>query len=193
MRKLSFEEITRLRPTPDALKRMPRLPVITVLDNIRSLYNVGSIFRTADGVRMEALYLTGITGYPPRKEIEKTALGATETVPWKYWKDARQAVQQLKQSGYTILALEHTTESVPYSEVQYRFPLALILGNEVFGVQDELLPLVDAAIEIPMLGAKQSLNVSVAFGVVAYHLLNVYFSINPAFAVAENEGTNIGL
>ncbi len=187
MRKLSFEEITRRRPAPETLRRLPRLPVVTVLDNIRSLYNVGSIFRTADGVRLEGLYLAGITGCPPRKEIDKTALGATETVPWKYWKSAREAVLSLKNAGYAVLALEHTTESLPYWTMHYSFPLVLILGNEVFGVQEELLPLVDHAIDIPMLGAKQSLNVSVAFGVVAYHLLYEYVSRNRHFLRIEQK------
>ncbi len=176
MKKLSFEEITAQRPTPEQLQTLKRLPLVVLLDNIRSLYNVGSIFRTADGARVEEIVITGITGYPPRKEIDKTALGATETVPWKRIVNPVEAVHHYRQQGYQIVVLEHTNTSVPHWDFSYRFPSLLILGNEVWGVSDELLPLADAAIEIPMLGAKQSLNVSVAFGVVVYHILNVYLN-----------------
>ena len=174
IRKLTFEEITALRPTAEALRSKPRLPLVLMLDNIRSLYNVGSVFRTADGARVEKIVISGITGYPPRKEIDKTALGATETVPWERIPDPVTAIRQYKERGYQIVALEHTDASVPYWDFPFTFPSLLILGNEVWGVSDEILPMVDAAVEIPMLGAKQSLNVSVACGVVVYHILNHY-------------------
>ncbi len=183
MKKLLFEEITAQRPTPQQLQKLPRLPVGVLLDNIRSLYNVGAIFRTADGARVEEIVISGITGFPPRKEIEKTALGATETVPWQRIVNPVEAVEHYRQQGYQIVVLEHTDSSVPHWEFVYQFPTLLILGNEVWGVSDELLPLADAAIEIPMLGAKQSLNVSVAFGIVVYHILNVYLK---QFGALEN-------
>ena len=174
MRKLTLEEITAQRFSPAQLKNKPRLPVVTVLDNIRSLYNVGAIFRTADAVRCQSIYLCGITGTPPRKEIEKTALGATETVPWQYWPDAYKAIQSLKEASYTIAVLEHTDASQSHWDVSWTFPLALVVGNEVFGVEERILALADLAVEIPMFGAKQSLNVGVAYGVVMYHILYEY-------------------
>ncbi len=187
MRKLSFEEITAQRPTVEELSKLPRLPLVVLLDNIRSLYNVGSIFRTADGARVEKLILSGITGYPPRKEIDKTALGATETVPWERMVNPVEAVERYRQAGYQIVVLEHTDVSVPYWEYAFTYPSLLILGNEVWGVSDELLPMADAAIDIPMLGAKQSLNVSVAFGVVVYHILNDYLNRSGSKALNRQE------
>ncbi len=174
MKKLSYQEITSQRLSREVLKNTDRFPIFTILDNIRSLYNVGAIFRTADAVRLGKLYLTGITGYPPRKEIDKTALGAVETVPWEYRPDALSLIKELKEHGTQIVVLEHTSESVPYTQFNPRFPLCLIVGNEVFGVQDKLVELADAALEIPMYGSKQSLNVTIAFGIVIYHLLFKY-------------------
>lgn len=171
IRKLSFEEIRSSRPTIDELEKKRRLPVSVVLENIRSLYNVGSIFRTSDGVLAEKLYLCGYTGYPPRKEIEKTALGSIGSVPWEHHPDPIEIVNGLRERDYLIVSLEHTDSSVAYTEAAYRFPLCLILGNEVEGVSENLLSITDVAIEIPMYGIKQSLNVSVAYGVVMYHMV----------------------
>ncbi len=174
MRKLTFEEITRQRIPPEEMHRVERFPILALLDNIRSLYNVGSIFRTADAVRLQKLYLAGITGYPPRKEIDKTALGAVETVPWEYAKDSLDLVRRLKAQGTRIVVLEHTSESRSYRDVTYQFPSCLVVGNEVFGVNEEIVKLADEAVEIPMFGSKQSLNVTIAFGIVVYEMLFQY-------------------
>ena len=174
MKKLSYQEITSRRLTVDEQYTVERFPLLTLLDNIRSLYNVGAIFRTADAVRLDKLYLTGITAFPPRKEIDKTALGAVNTVPWEYRSDALPVIQELKRTGTRIVVLEHTSASQPYLEFQPTFPICLVLGNEVFGVQDQLVEAADAAIEIPMYGSKQSLNVSIAYGIVIYQLLSRY-------------------
>lgn len=176
MKKLSLDEIGEQRLTHEMLKATDRFPIYVLLDNIRSLYNVGSIFRTADAARIEKLILCGITGQPPRKEINKTALGSVETVPWEYAANAVDAVKELKAKGVRIIALEHTSKSVPHWEFNYPFPCCLILGNEVWGIQDLLLNEVDDAVEIPMFGAKHSLNASVAFGIAVYHVVEQYLS-----------------
>lgn len=172
MRKLTFEEIQQLRPQLEDLQCKPRYPFVVLLDNIRSLHNVGAIFRTADAVFLEHIYLCGITGSPPRDEIRKTSLGAEESVPWTFVHDAHEVVQKLRQEGYQIVSLEHTNKSEDYRTASYRFPLCLIVGHEYLGIQAALVASSDMAVEIPMYGIKQSLNVSVAFGVMAYELLN---------------------
>ncbi|MBN1560093.1 RNA methyltransferase [candidate division KSB1 bacterium] len=172
MRKLSFEEAKQLRPNLAELHDRPRHPFVVLLDNIRSLHNVGALFRTADAVHLEHLYLCGITGRPPRDEIRKISLGAEESVPWTFVKDAHEVTEKLRRQRYQIVALEQTDESVDYRLAPYRFPLCLIIGNEYLGIQDELVLSSDMAVEIPMHGIKQSLNVSVAFGIMAYELLN---------------------
>lgn len=172
IKKLSFEEIRAARPDVHELQAKPRHPFVVLLDNIRSLHNVGAVFRTADAVRLETIYLCGITGTPPRDEIRKTSLGAEESVPWNYVKDARQVIENLRQRGYQIVSLEHTNESYDYRRAPYKFPVCLVIGNEYLGIQNHLVELSDMAVEIPMFGIKQSLNVSVAFGIVAYELLN---------------------
>lgn len=142
-----------------------------ICHNIRSLHNVGSIFRTADGVGVSRIYLCGWTGVPPRKEISKVALGAENFVPWeKHFQTAR-LIKKLKKEGVKIIALEQTKKSVRYDKFKSRFPLALILGEETKGLPKKILNLCDAAIEIPMAGKKESLNVSVAFGIAAYKIL----------------------
>jgi tRNA G18 (ribose-2'-O)-methylase SpoU len=178
MRKLSLEEISQSRIPPKDMKSHARFPFHVLLNDIRSLYNVGSIFRTADAVRIEKIYLTGITGKPPRKEIDKTALGATNTVPWIYYKNPLDILTQMKSDGISIVALEHTDDVFDFRKVQYSFPLCLILGNEVFGIEDELLRMADSVIEIPMYGSKHSLNVSVAFGIVIYEMLSQFQKSN---------------
>jgi tRNA G18 (ribose-2'-O)-methylase SpoU len=173
IRKLSHRELKSARPTLDELKHMRRFPVIVVCEDIRSLYNVGSIFRTSDGAGIEKLYLCGYTGHPPRPEIEKTALGSVESVPWEYYPNQFEVIRTLKARGYRIVALEHTGRSVPYDEARYEFPVCLVLGNEVKGITDELLSLCDMAVDIPMHGLKQSLNVTVAYGILAYHVAGI--------------------
>lgn len=145
-----------------------------VLDNIRSIFNVGAIFRTSDAILAEKLFLCGITGHPPRKDLDKTALGAVEVVPWEYSSSARETLLKLKEKGVKICALELTTRSLHFKEVKYPFPLALILGNEVDGVSDDVMPLVDLAVSIPMLGRANSLNVATAYGIVGYEILHQY-------------------
>jgi tRNA G18 (ribose-2'-O)-methylase SpoU len=188
MKKLTFKEISARRLTKQELHESERFPIFTLLDNIRSLHNVGSIFRTADAIRLlgsifrtadairlQKLYLTGITGHPPRKEIDKTALGAVETVIWEYQNNPLEVIKSLKAQKVKIIVLEHTTHSIPYNEVSLTFPVCLVVGNEVFGVQDKIVELSDIAVEIPMYGAKQSLNVTIAYGVVIYDILFKYF------------------
>lgn len=174
MRKLTFEEITAKRLSRKQIATVQRFPIFTLLDNIRSLHNVGSIFRTADAVRLSKLYLTGITGHPPRKEIDKTALGSVDTVPWEYHENPLPSIKKLKEKGVQIVSLEHTSESLSYRDVTYHFPVCLVIGNEVFGIQEEILKLSEIAIDIPMFGVKQSLNVTVAYGIVIYDILYKY-------------------
>ncbi len=178
MKKLSLEEIGEQRLTQETLKATERFPIYVLLDNIRSLYNVGSIFRTADAARIEKIILCGITGQPPRKEINKTALGAVESVPWEYAENAVDVVKKLKEKGVRIIALEHTSKSIPHWEFKYSFPCCLVIGNEVWGIQDLVLNEVDDALEIPMFGAKHSLNASVAFGIAVYRIVEQYLSIS---------------
>ena len=174
IQKLSFEEIQQARPDVEELHKKPRAPFVVLLDNIRSLHNVGAIFRTSDAVHLEHIYLCGITGKPPRDEIRKTSLGAEESVPWTFVKDALDVIKELRQKNYQIVALEHTDKSHDYRQAPFKFPLCLIVGHEYLGIQDHLVQASDLAVEIPMHGLKQSLNVSVAFGVMAYELLNQY-------------------
>ncbi len=177
MRKLRTREIEAHRQTVASLPQATRLPVIGVLDNIRSLYNVGSMFRTADGALLDALYLTGYTPTPPRKEIEKTALGATHSVPWEYFDDPRRAIEAAKGRGAKICILEQTTLSRPYHAIQRsEFPLCLVVGNELTGVTEGLFELSDFAIEIPMFGIKHSLNAAVAFGIAIFELSRIWRS-----------------
>jgi tRNA G18 (ribose-2'-O)-methylase SpoU len=175
LRKLSFEELQQLHDNLNQTQGIPGCPVTVLLDDIRSLHNVGSIFRSADGAHVEQLFLCGITGTPPRNEIRKTSLGAEESIPWTYYKNAVEAIHKLKANGYQIIALEQTTHSFDYSSVEYRFPLCLIIGHEFNGIQDHLLELVDYAVDIPMYGIKQSLNVSVAFGIAIYEIVAQFY------------------
>ncbi len=172
--KLSNEEIKGKRPGIVELEETERFPVAVIAENVRSLYNVGSMFRTSDGALIEKLWLCGYTGFPPRKEITKTALGSVETVPWENNTDTISIIKKLKSEGYSIVALEHTDSSVNYLEAEYKFPICLMLGNEVEGLSEEAVSLADAAVEIPMYGIKQSLNVSVAYGILVYHLIEEF-------------------
>jgi tRNA G18 (ribose-2'-O)-methylase SpoU len=169
MRKLSHPEIAKRRFTPDELSKMERFPVFALLDDIRSLYNVGSIFRTADGARVSRLLLSGFTPHPPRKEIEKTALGSTATVPWEYVRDPLPAIGSLRREGVKICLVEQTDRSVPYDTLSAAdLPICLVVGNEIRGIRKEIVEAADIAIEIPMYGMKQSLNAAVAFGIAAF-------------------------
>ncbi|MCL1833787.1 MAG: RNA methyltransferase [Leptospirales bacterium] len=174
LKKLSNEEIKGKRPPIEDVKESERFPIAVIAENIRSLYNVGSMFRTSDGSLIEKLWLCGYTGFPPRKEIDKTALGSVDTVPWEYTEDTISVIKRLKSCGYLIAALEHTDRSKSYLEAEYNFPLCIMLGNEVDGLSEEAVNLADMAIEIPMYGIKQSLNVSVAYGIIVYHLVEEF-------------------
>ena len=155
------------RVSPEAFKEQTKNPVVLVLDNIRSMHNVGSAFRTCDAFNVERLYLCGITGTPPNKEISKTALGATESVEWEYRESVEELAKELKSEGYAIILVEQTDNSVLLQEFDFAQygKMALFVGNEVFGISEELLPLCDAAVEIPQFGTKHSLNVAVATGI----------------------------
>lgn len=145
--------------------------VYALVENVRSLFNVGSIFRSADGAGISKLFLTGITARPPHREIRKTALGAEEHVPWEYHADALQLARRLRRQGVAIVALEETEQSVAFDTAEYTFPLCLVVGNEFRGVTRELIEAADLTVEIPMRGVKESLNVGVAFGIAAYEIM----------------------
>ena len=153
------------------------LPVTIVLDNVRSMYNVGAFFRTADAASVEKLCLCGITARPPKRGIAKTALGAEETVPWEHAPDAPALVRSLRARGYEIAAVETSVHAVDLFDWQPRFPLCLVFGHEVEGIGAPLAALCDTHVRIPMLGAKHSLNVATAGGVVIYELLRKYRAI----------------
>ena len=175
VKKLTHDEIASRRLSIDAIPDRNRLPVIVVVDSVRSLYNVGSIFRTSDGALIQKLYLTGFTPHPPRKEIEKTALGATKSIPWEYAPSAQSALDAVRSDGYRICCLEMTNNSIPYSSLQKAdFPLCLVVGNEINGISKELIAQCDLALEIPMFGIKQSLNVAVAYGIAIFELSRIW-------------------
>jgi 23S rRNA (guanosine2251-2'-O)-methyltransferase len=169
VQKLSNDELNRV--SVPRFKSSEKLPVVLVLDNLRSLNNIGSIFRTADAFRVEKIYLCGITGTPPHREIQKTALGATESVFWEYFEHTSNVIHNLKSEGYEIIGLEQTDES---EMLQAFFPnrhkkYALLFGNEISGVSQEIIDQVDTFVEIPQFGTKHSFNVSVTVGIVLWH------------------------
>jgi tRNA G18 (ribose-2'-O)-methylase SpoU len=169
-RKLGMEEMGRLPAEESRVKE--KFPLVFVLDNLRSLSNVGSVFRTADSLGLQGLFLCGFTGQPPHREIEKTALGATDSVFWRYFGSTTECLKELQAEGYHIAALEQTTESTLLQHFQPEGPLAIVLGNEISGVSDEALALVDEVVEIPQFGMKHSLNVAVSAGMLAWHVVN---------------------
>jgi len=173
MRKLSMEELHRL--SKEEYAEAEKLPVVMVLDNIRSLSNVGAVFRSADAFRIGAVYLCGITACPPHREIHKTALGADETVDWRYFETTEAACRELKAMGYSLYAVEQVEGSVMLHDFQAKPNSAYIMGNEVEGVSEEALPFCDGAIEIPQVGTKHSLNVSVCSGIIMWHLFSQLF------------------
>ena len=174
MRKLTYQEILSERPTEDELKRLPKNEIIVILHNIRSSYNVGSIFRTSDSARVSELLLCGFTPHPPRKDLEKTALGALDTVKWQYFESTKEAINYAKSKKFKVVAVELTDTKRMYYDIQKsEFPIAIVLGNELTGIDDEIISLCDDAIEIPMFGIKHSLNVSVATGIVLYELCKI--------------------
>ncbi len=171
MRKLSMDELNR--KSVEEFKGSKKFPIIVILDNIRSMHNVGSVFRTADAFLLQGIYLCGYTPQPPHRDINKTALGATETVDWKYFAIVTEAIQSLRDADYKIFAIEQVENSISlqkFSLEQYD-KLAVIFGNEVSGVGDEALKLCDGSIEIPQSGMKHSLNISVAAGIVLWEFV----------------------
>jgi tRNA G18 (ribose-2'-O)-methylase SpoU len=184
MKKLSLSELNRI--SPDEFKKRGKTPIIAILDNLRSMNNVGSIFRTCDAFAVEKLYLCGITAKPPHKDITKTALGATESVDWEYEDSVVDLVHRLKKENIKVFLVEQTDSSI--SLPSFKFPdgkTAIILGNEVFGVTDDLLSICDGAIEIPQLGTKHSLNVTIAAGIVLWEAFKIgnLSSVHNTFSV----------
>lgn len=170
MKKLKITEMNRL--TVEEFKEEKKTPLVVVLDNVRSLHNVGSVFRTSDAFLVEAVYLCGITSTPPHAEIHKTALGAENTVNWKYYEDTHTAVDELKTQGYTVYAIEQAEGStlLPDLILEKSNKYAVILGNEVKGVQQSVVDACDGCIEIPQFGTKHSLNVSVTGGIIIWEM-----------------------
>lgn len=171
MQKLSMEKLGR--KTIEEFRQSDKIPIIVVLENIRSAYNVGSVFRTADAFLIEAIYVTGYSAKPPHKEIKKTALGAEETVAWKHFKTAAEAIDELRDKQYKILAVEqaegsHSLETINFAPGE---KIAVVFGNEVSGVEQSTIHLCDGCIEIPQFGMKHSLNIATAAGVVLWELV----------------------
>ncbi|MFA5948375.1 MAG: RNA methyltransferase [Candidatus Gracilibacteria bacterium] len=171
MKKLTHEEIKKIKPSVSAVKKKKRSPIYAILDNIRSLYNVGAIFRTSDAVMLNKLFLCGITGCPPRKEISKTALGAEEIVPFEYCENALDAIRKLKKKGVKIVAVELAKKAMAYNKIKLDFPVCFVLGHEVFGINDEVMKEVDECIFVPMLGRANSLNVATCYGIIVFEAM----------------------
>jgi tRNA G18 (ribose-2'-O)-methylase SpoU len=169
--KLSMDELNR--KSVDEFKRSEKTPVIAVLENIRSAYNVGSVFRTADAFLLEAIYLTGYTCIPPHKEIKKTALGAEETVAWKHFSNTNEAIAALKENGYKVYAVEQAVKSISLQKIALNKneKVAFIFGNEVTGVEQTTIQQCEGCVEIPQLGMKHSLNIATAAGVVLWEIV----------------------
>ena len=182
MRKLTHDEISKNRSSLDNIHSVTKLPVTVLLNSIRSSYNVGSIFRTLDGAMIEKLILCGYTPHPPidennkgNKDVLKTALGSTQSVKWEYIKNPIEAIKDIKAKGIKICALELTENSKPYSDTSlYKFPLCLVVGNEITGVSQDVLDLCDYSIEIPQYGIKQSLNITIAYGIAIFELRKIF-------------------
>lgn len=167
-RKLKTKELKRLNV--EEFKEIEKFPIVVVLDSIRSLHNVGSIFRTSDALKIEKVILCGLTACPPHKEIHKTALGATETVDWEYHEDVIEAVEGLKKSGFTIISAEQAEETVMLQDLKEKShsKMAFVFGNEVFGVNQDVISKSDFVLEIPQFGTKHSFNVAVSAGVILW-------------------------
>ena len=174
MKKLSLKELNRI--SVKEFKKQDKAPFVFVLDNVRSALNVGSIFRTSDAFALEKIYLCGITAKPPHKEILKTAIGATSSVDWEHQISTAEVVQKLKNDGYFIIGIEQTNESISLQnfKLDKTKKYAIVLGNEVKGVDDDVLKLVDASIEVPQFGTKHSLNVSVCGGLIIWDLFKQF-------------------
>jgi tRNA G18 (ribose-2'-O)-methylase SpoU len=171
MRKLKNSELERI--SVENFKSLKKTPIVVVLDNVRSALNVGSCFRTSDAFRIEKIYLCGITAVPPNKEIRKSALGATDSVDWEYQESTKDVVLDLKKKGYLTIAIEQANESIMLNDFsETNSPIAVVFGNEVNGVHQSVIDVCDNCIEIPQIGTKHSLNISVSVGVVLWDLFN---------------------
>jgi 23S rRNA (guanosine2251-2'-O)-methyltransferase len=171
---LKLQNQSLKRKSLEEFKQAKKRPIVLVLDNVRSLNNVGSAFRTADAFLVEAIFLCGSTGTPPNKEIEKTALGATESVNWQYFKSTEEAIHEIKAKGYKVYAVEQASDSIPLNTFFYSGEkTALVFGNEVYGVEQNIVDVCDGVIEIPQEGTKHSLNISVTVGIVLWEMLRV--------------------
>ena len=169
MRKLKNSELERI--SVENFKSLEKTPIVVVLDNVRSALNVGSCFRTSDAFRIEKIYLCGITAVPPNKEIRKSALGATDSVDWEYQESTKDVVLDLKKKGYLTIAIEQANESIMLNDFsETNSPIAVVFGNEVNGVDQSVIDVCDNCIEIPQIGTKHSLNISVSVGVVLWDL-----------------------
>ena len=178
MQKLSMDELNR--KTVEEFKRSTKTPVIAVIENVRSAYNVGSLFRTADAFLLEAIYITGYTAKPPHKEIKKTALGAEDSVEWQYFTNATEAIIHLKKIGYKVYAVEQVQNSLSLEKAGFEpdQKIAVIFGNEVTGVEQETILQCDGCIEIPQLGMKHSLNIATAAGVVLWEIIRTRMQVH---------------
>lgn len=174
MKKLKLEELGRI--SVEEFKEIEKIPVVILMDNIRSAHNIGSVFRTADAFLMDKIYLCGITATPPNKEIRKTALGATESVDWEYVEDIHELIPQLKENGFKILSIEQVSGSEKLTDFQVDSDqkYAIVLGNEVDGVQQSVINMSDSCLEIPQDGTKHSLNVSVCAGIVMWEFFRKF-------------------
>jgi len=178
MRKLSMEELGR--KSVEEFKASDKTPIIVVLENIRSAYNVGSVFRTSDAFLVEAIYIIGYSAKPPHKEIKKTALGAEETVDWKYFKTTAEAIEELRAKGFNVFAAEQAEGSYKLNAIGFETDekIAVVFGNEVTGVEQSTIALCDGCLEIPQLGMKHSLNIATAAGVVLWELIRGRIMLN---------------
>lgn len=178
MKKRTTEELERL--SLSQYKGITKLPIVVVLDNVRSQHNIGSVFRTSDAFMIESIYLCGITATPPNREIHKTALGATESVDWKYFESTLDSIKYLKAQGFIIIAVEQAEGSINVQDFQVEFSqkLAVIFGNEVNGISDEVMDVAEVCLEIPQYGTKHSLNVSVSAGIVLWEIVKTLKNSN---------------
>ncbi len=174
--KRTNDELKADRPTIDEIQFIEKAPIYIMLEDIRSVYNVGSIFRTADGLGASKIYLAGYTAFPPRDDLSKTALGADKTVPWVHFDNPLEALEDLNKNDITPIIIEQTVNSTSIYDFEFNFPVCFILGNEVNGVSEQLLKNVSLQLEIPMKGIKQSLNVSVAAGIVGFEIARQFVS-----------------
>jgi len=169
--KLNAKQLRKSQPRPEDLKKIKRLPIVIILDNIQDTFNIGSFFRLADAITAEKVYLCGETVTPPNIKIHRASVGTWRWLPWEYHRSSTSLIKELKKKGYFIVAAEQTNNSIPYTKLKLKTPVALVVGHESKGVSEEVLTLADQIIELPLLGINRSLNVLVAASVILYHWL----------------------